>query len=177
MEHRALAALILRIAGLLIIITSVTGAVRGFGPWLYPSDMAKDVGVPLLLLSMFVAVVIPVTIGLGLVYFPSSVASRVLKIEGLELTSESSTAPFQRVAFAAIGMWLTVHAVTDATYVYAKIRFYYYLLKDASNYPMVPDIAAGDFAALVAAGLKLIIGIWLLVGNRGIVNVLERLRG
>ena len=177
MEHRALVALILRIAGLLIIVTTVTGAVRGFGPWLFPLNTTDNGGIPLLLLSLFVGVVIPVTIGIGLIYFPSTVASRVLKIEGLELNVDNSTAPFQRVAFAAIGLWFTVHALVDATYVYAKIRLYFYLLKDVSSAPMLPEIAAGDFAALIATGLKLIIGIWLLIGNRGLVNMLERLRG
>lgn len=40
-----------------------------------------------------------------------------------------------------------------------------------------PAIGPQEFAGLVSAGLQLAFGIWLLLGSRGLVNALARLRG
>jgi hypothetical protein len=122
-------------------------------------------------------VAIPLIVGLILIYLPGTITSRVLKIEGLESGSESNVVPLQRVAFGAIGLWLTVYAVLDAIYVYVKTRIYFRLLEDMPAYARPPSLSPEDFASLVAAALQLALGLWLLLGNRGIANVIARLRG
>jgi hypothetical protein len=176
MEHRALASLIIRIAGLLVIVSAITNAARYFGPFFY-ADATQKVGVAVVLLSVFISVVMPVLLGLLLVYFPGTTTTRVLRIEGLEAGDENNTKPLQRVAFGAIGMWLAAYALIDSVYVYARTRLYFRMLEEMPSYAKLPAMNADDFGNLVASALQLIIGIWLLLGNRGIVNVLTRLRG
>lgn len=176
MEHRALASLIIRIAGLLVIVSAITNAARSFGPFFDPTTVQK-IGIGLLLLSTLVSVGIPILLGLVLVYFPSAITTRVLRIEGLDAGGENDTRPLQRVAFATIGLWLTAYALIDAVYLYAKARLYFRILEEMAAYSKPPPISPDDFGSLVSSGMQLIIGLWLLVGNRGIVNVLARLRG
>src|SRR5262245_7310380 len=171
MGHRALAALIVRVAGLLVIVSSITYATKSFGPFLV-ADMAQKVGLELLLASALVSVVIPIALGLVLVYFPGTITSQVLRIEGLESGNESDLRALQRVAFATIGLWLTLYAVIDAVYFYSKARLYFKILEDMPAYSKPPPLSPDDFGGLVSSGLQFIIGLGLLIGNRGIVNVL-----
>ncbi|TMH37945.1 MAG: hypothetical protein E6H56_16605 [Betaproteobacteria bacterium] len=176
MDHRALAALIIRVAGLLVIVSAITYATKSFGPF-FVADTVQKVGVELLLASAFVSVVIPIALGLVLVYFPGMITTRVLRIEGLESGSESDTKALQRVAFTTIGLWLTLYAVIDAVYFYSRARLYFRFFQDMPAYSKLPPLSPDDFGGLLASGLQLIIGLWLLIGNRAIVNVLTRLRG
>ncbi|HEU5178090.1 MAG TPA: hypothetical protein VFU24_11620 [Burkholderiales bacterium] len=176
MEHRALASLILRIAGLLLVVTTVANAAKSFAPLFYAGNPDK-VGIGLLLLAGFVTVVIPILLGIVLIYFPRAMTTRVLRVEGLESGDASNTAALQRVAFAVTGMWLAAYAVIDSVYTYARVRLYYRFLEEMPSYARPPSISADDFAALVSSALQLVIGLWLLIGNRGIVNALSRLRG
>jgi len=174
MDHRALAALIIRVAGLLIVVSAITTyATYSFAPFFLGDTTQK---VEILLTSAFVSVVIPVALGLVLVYFPGTITTRVLRIEGLESGSESDVKALQRVAFAAIGLWLTLYAVIDAVSIYSKVRLYHRFFADMPTYSRPPAWSSDDFGGLVASGLQLIIGLCLLIGNRGIVNVLTRLQ-
>jgi hypothetical protein len=175
MEHRVLAALIMRIAGLLVIVSSVSKAAESIGPIFRP-DLFEKVGISLLLLSIVVSVIIPIILGVVLIYFPRSVATKVLRIEGLDPASENELRPLQQVAFAAIGLWLTIYAILDAVYVYARARIYLRFFEDIPAHVKPPQITSDDFASLIMSGLQLLIGLVLLIGHRGIVNALAKLR-
>jgi hypothetical protein len=176
MEHRALAALIIRITGLIVIVSAITYTGRSFGPF-FVADTAQELSADLVLASIVISLGVPVVLGLLLVYFPSTVTTRVLRIEGLNAENEEDTKAIERVAFAAIGLWLTLYAVIDTVYIYAKVRLFYRFLEDMPAYTKPPPMLADDLGGLVASAVQLLIGLWLLIGNRGIVNVLARLRG
>ncbi len=176
MDHRALAVLIIRVAGLLVIVSAIGYAAKSFGPFFFAETFQK-VSVGLLLVSIFVSIVVPVALGLVFIYFPGTITTRLLRVEGLESGSEKDTKPLQRVAFATIGIWLTLYAMIDAVYFYSKAYLYLRFFEDMRAYSRPPSLSPDDFGGLVASGLQLIIGLWLLMGNRGIVNVLTRLRG
>jgi hypothetical protein len=175
MDHKSLAALILRISGLLIIVYAVTNAAKNFAPFFNPRTI-QEVGVGPIVIGVLVSVVVPVLIGLVLVYFPKSIANPLTKVEGVDAGAEH-VRPLQRVAFSAIGLWLSLYAVIDATYFYAKARLYMRFVENIPSYatpsPFLPD----DFGGLVSCAVQFVIGLWLLIGNRGLVNALTRLRG
>jgi hypothetical protein len=168
--------MILRIAGLLIIVSTITNAARSFGPFV-DFDTVRKLGIGLLVLSILISVAIPILLGLLLVYFPRTITTRVLKIEGLEAGNESNTNALQRIAFATIGLWLAVYAVIDTVYTYAKARLYFRFIEEMPSYAKPPSLSPDDFAGFVSSALQLIIGLWLVFGNRGVVNALARLRG
>ena len=176
MEHRAFAGLIIRITGVVVIVSTITNSARSFVPFFDPVTVQR-VGLGLLLFSALVSVVLPILLGLVLVYFPGTITTRVFRIEGLDAGSEDDTRSLQRVAFATIGVWLAAYALIDAVYVYAKARLYFRILEEMPAYSKPPVMSPDDFGSLVSSCLQLLIGLWLLLGNRGIVSVLARLRG
>jgi hypothetical protein len=176
MEQRGLAALIVRIAGLLIVVSAITNFAESLGP-LFRSDSLQKIGVELLLLSAVISLVIPIVLGLVLIYFPVAITIKVLRVDALEAAAEIQVRPLQQVAFAAIGLWLVIHAILDFVYVYAKSQIYIRFFEDMPAYakplPVLPD----DFASYVSSGVQLLFGVSLLVGSRGLANVISRLRG
>lgn len=176
MEHRALAALIVRIAGLLIVVTALANSAKSIAPFFYPKFWDKP-GAGVMLLEVIVVVAIPVAIGLFLINFPALTTRKVLRIEGIDAETESQVQPLQRVAFAAIGLWLSIYAILDVLYVYARYRLLFALTDDLPSYANPPPVSAEDYASYITSGVQLLIGVLLLLGNRGLASVIARLRG
>lgn len=173
MEFRALAALILRIAGLLIIVSSMTWTARTYISFFFPEPIEK-IGVAVLLISSAVSLFVPILLGLCLIYLPGTVISRILKIDGLDATTASSVAPLQRISFAAIGLWLVIWALIDGIYIYSKTQLYFRIIQDMPSNWRPPAISPDDFASIISTALQFLLGIWLLFGNRAIANLVMR---
>lgn len=175
MEHRALAALMVRLVGLwelVVAIGSVPGAIVPF----FNPDYMQKAGAAVVIASAFSAVGIPLILGLFLIYFPSTVSARVLRIEGIEPQSTKDVSLLERVAVAALGLWFAVQAVLDGAYSFSKWYLYRKMIEDQYASANAPSIGPQDFAGLIAAGLQLALGLWLLLGARGLANAFERLR-
>lgn len=175
MEHRALAALIIRITGMLVIFWAISDAGKAFAP-MFHQDSVQRVGIGLLLLSIFVSLVIPILLGLWLVYFPGTITTKILRIPGIESPQHSDLPSYERVAFAAIGLWWTLDAILDGLYVYARSRIYLRIIEDYPVYAKAPAITPDDFASYIVSGLQFLVGLWLLLGNRGLASILSRIR-
>lgn len=180
MEHRALAALIIRLTGLVVLVLTITGAARSFVDFFYPSPMLKDVGIGFMALSMGISGLFPLAVGLFLIYFPGMVLTGVLRIPGLEAGSDANIAPLQRVAFSALGMLFMINAIIHAVHAMAKYDWYFYWMQEmhSLNGPAVhPAMSPEQFSGYVAAGVEFLLGLALLTGSKGIANALTRMRG
>jgi hypothetical protein len=180
MEHRALAALILRFTGLVVLVITITSVATNFVAYFYPSPMRNEVGIGFIALSIVVSALLPLLIALVLIYFPSTVLTKVLRVPGLEGPIDSDILPLQRVAFAAIGLWIMLDGITDAVFVASQTRWYFSLEETLRSLPSPgyqPALSPHEFAAYVVAALQVILGFALLLGNRALANLLARLRG
>ena len=174
MDHKALSALILRIAGLLVIVYTVINVAKSFGPFFDPT-MMRGVGVWPVVLAALLSVGLPILIGLLLIYFPSTMATSVLKVQGAEVNAEDIR-PLQRVAFSTLGLWLALYAIIDAVYFWGKTRLYFQYMEDMPAYGKAPALPPDDFGGLLSCAVQLVIGVCLLLGSRGLVNMLVRIR-
>jgi hypothetical protein len=102
----------------------------------------------------------PFAVGLALIYFPSTIATQVLRIEGIEPKSPNDSTLLERVAVSVMELWFTQRFIEN-------------------QYPGAsgPSIGPGEFAGFITAALQLILGLWLLLGSRGLANAFARLRG
>jgi hypothetical protein len=82
----------------------------------------------------------------------------------------------ERIAIGVFGLWLTVEAILDGMHVLARWQFYRQYFEGQFPAATGPAITPRDFADLVISVLQLAIGLWLLLGSRGVANALARLR-
>ena len=165
-----------RLVGLWELIVAVNGIASAIGPFFNPEYVQKAGLWTLVGVALF-SVALPLAVGLALIYFPSTVATRVLRVEGIEPKSPNDSSMLERVAVSVMGLWFTVQAVMDAVHVFSRWHLYRRIIEDQYPGAAGPAIGPNEFAGLITAALQLLLGLWLLLGSRGLVNALSRLRG
>jgi len=176
MEHKALAALMVRLVGLWELVVAVNGIPSAIGPFFNPQYVEKA-GLWLLTGVALFSVALPLAVGLILIYFPSAVATHVLRIQGVEPKDAADATLLERVAVSAMGLWFTVNAVFDGVHALATSHIYRRFMEEQYPHATGPAMGPGEFAGFIVAVLQLALGLWLLLGSRGLANVFARLRG
>ena len=176
MEHKALAALMVRLVGLWELVVAVNGLGNAIGPFFNPEYVVRAGLWTLTGVALF-SVALPLAVGLFLIYFPRTVAAGVLRIEGIDPKGADDAALLERVAVSTLGLWFAINAVLDAAHAFSRWRLYQTLIDNQYPGATGPAIGPNEFAGLITAALQLIIGVWLLLGSRGVVNAIARLRG
>lgn len=165
-----------RMVGLWELVIAMTAVPSAIAPFFDPEYVAK-VGLGTLLAAGLFSVGIPLLVGLGLVYFPGAVTTQVLRIQSPATPESKDTSLLERVALGALGLWFAVQAILDGVHTFSTTYLYRRFVED-QRYPGIggPAISPQEFAGLITAALQLAIGLWLLLGNRGLANALARLR-
>lgn len=105
-------------------------------------------------------------------FFPLTVARNVLPVLKHPAPALSADAKaIEEVGVTLIGIWLVAVALSDALY-----WVVFFVVSGQINHPsfeLTPDQKAG---AIVTA-LELLIGLWLVLGVKGIVGAIRRFRG
>lgn len=165
-----------RMVGLWELVVAMNAVPSAVGPFFNPEYVAKA-GLAALLAAGLFSVGIPLLMGLGLTCFPAAVTTKVLRIQSPAAPGSKDTLLLERVAFAALGLWFSVQAVLDGVHMFSNTYLYRRFVED-QRYPGIagPAISPQEFAGLITDVLQLAIGLWLLLGNRGLTNALARLR-
>jgi hypothetical protein len=174
MEHKALAALMVRLVGFWELVVAVNSLPNAIGPFFNPEYVQKA-GLFALIGGALFAVALPLGIGLLLINFPRSIVSGALRIQGVDMTADDATR-LERVGVSLMGLWLTADAVTSGAYNFSRWQLYKRMVVDQYAGATGPTIGVSEFAGLITAVLQLILGLWLLLGTRGLVSAFERLR-
>ena len=175
MEHRALAALLIRLVGLWELVTALNALPNSVG-YFAGGDYVRTWGFGTTVLLATVSVGFPLVLGLLLLYFPRTIAARVLRIEGIEPESTAEAGLLERVAIWIMGLWFTAQGCLDA--MHALSKWYFQRRYFEEQYPgttttfFTPESAAN----LVVAVLQLVVGLWMLLGSRGLASALQKLR-
>jgi hypothetical protein len=177
MDYRLLTSLVLRLTGVFIIVSAVTAAPRSFLSLLQLQfQLQRRVGTEAvdiwpLLGAAATAFAIPFLVGLLLVYFRAPNANRMVSAS----TETAGLLLLQQVAFSVLGLYLMTMAAFDAVYWWAKLQIYSAVYEEAK--PSGPfRLTEDDFASIVSTGEQFIGGMAVMLGGRGIANLLHRLR-
>lgn len=176
MEHRALANLFIRMAGLFLVILGVTAIPRAVSPFFGPV-YGEKIEPSLLVVVALLNVGIPLLTGMFLIYFPSVATTKVLRIENVEPQNPAESSLLEGVAFSLLGLWFSVTAITDGVRALSTWHLYRVFVEGQHFGDIGPPIRVQEFTYLTTAAIQLAIGLWLLFGNRGLARALARLRG
>ncbi|HUL93452.1 MAG TPA: hypothetical protein VLV56_13995 [Burkholderiales bacterium] len=165
-----------RMVGLWELVVAMNAVPSAIDPFFNPEFVAKS-GLGMLLAAGLFSVGIPLLVGLGFIYFPGAITRDVLRIQSPTAPDSNAASLLERVSFTTLGVWFAVQGVLDGVHTFSRTYLYRRFVED-QRYPGIggPVLSPLEFAGLVTAVLQLVIGLWLLLGNRGLANALARLR-
>ena len=104
-------------------------------------------------------------------FFPLTLATKFLPVASDAIEPlPSDPGRLQEVAFSVLGLWVLATAVSDATYWGTYLIF---VSQMEVQMPMLPPDQKASFVATIA---ELLLGLWLLLGGRGIIGAIARFR-
>src|SRR5258706_11599012 len=165
MDTKTISAILLKVAGLMIIAMCVAQL-----PSYFPL-MGRGTEWSLTEVLATTAISLgPLTVlGLCLWFFPGTIANRIVSGESLS-QSAFDTGAIELVGLTVLGIYVLTWGVVDAV---RDIVFIVVMQRQNPDSVLIPASVAGRIAASAA---QLIIGAWLCVGARGISRIVERLR-
>ncbi len=121
---------------------------------------------PLIILTL-----IPFIIVVLLWFFPLKVATRLIpKIENTEPAVQLGNNEIEHIALSLLGVWVLASAIPDIFY----WTTFAYMIKSSGM--VLGVLRPENVGNIVATISEIIIGIWLIVGSKGIVGIVRRLR-
>lgn len=164
MYLRDLARLLVKIAGLLILVSAVT-RVPGDFVWVLGGKASLDIWA--VALMVFAPAAISVGVGALLFFCVDPIIDRAL-FTGSQTGSAqpADLRSFEEIAFAVLGLYIFSTGLTEAVYYWGRTDLYYQAVKSLSaSVPALspPALSASDFGGFCAAALRLAIGIALML--------------
>lgn len=171
MPLRDIARLLVKIAGLVIIVSAVIDL---------PVLLARSLPIeePMTARDVIAMALVPpaiaVLIGIVMFWGAGRIADRLLVAPAAPGRGGSlDLRAIEEIAIAALGLYFAATAIADAFYYWGKAGLYYRYVTE-NNIPL-PVIAADDFGGFVSTAVRLAIGLILVLLSRGIVAVRRRL--
>ena len=154
MDLREITRLVLKLAGLYLLVTVLLGIPATV---LLPDPYSVQSAISLGLYGL---------VGLALFFFPGLVMNRVIRVQA-ETAGDVSSEKLVQVGSILLGLYFTVTAAYGLIYTYVKTRWFPQLHFPGSR---GPDMPADDFAYFIAAGAQIVIGLALWLGSKYVVR-------
>ncbi len=158
MDLRTLTKLLLKLAGLYLLVNSLL---------VFPSSLfvpLEHSGPGLISAGVFSL------IGLALLVFPGAVTNQIIRIPPSETIGAPTAESLFRVGLTLMGVYLVAEAVFRAVFVYAKSRWFYDYMQPFPG-SRGPGLTPDDFGALAAAAVEALLGLVLWLANRHVSKV------
>jgi len=175
MSYRSLFAALLRLAGVVILVSAVAGIPSTFFSLL--TYKGTDFSIGELVFFSVAGAAVPVLLGLLLIVMPGTIASP-LSSEPQEPPSDARLVnQLQTVAFSVLGLYFIAQSLSSAVYYFSRLKLYFDVIGPSDAVPNMPIMLPDDFGGIAFVVIQFIVGIGLFLGARGLSGVLSRLRG
>jgi heme/copper-type cytochrome/quinol oxidase subunit 4 len=164
MDAKDLAALLLKIAGLVIL-----GHALFQVPYFFPLEeiSAGKFSFADAVMSAVYYITLPLVVGALLWFFPATISNKI--VSGKKLSDSGfGVRQFEQVALTLIGVWLVAYGIADL------ISSLVWIAQVEKQFNTLPPRA---YAATLAAVAKVIIGCAIAIGSGGVSRLLRRLGG
>ncbi len=166
MKREEIVVVVLRLFAAAIAIWILRDA-PGMVTYLYQGDLGVEA------ISVILGFIIFVIIGLGLWWFPHTIARRLLagsRTDAEEVSESWSPEVLEQVGFTILGMYLLFSGIS-------RLFYWSFFLYAAKNYKGGPfDPSFGSWAALFTAGIQIAFSLWLILGASGISGMIRKFR-
>jgi hypothetical protein len=152
-DLRTLTKVFLKAAGIYLLVIAISGAVQLF--W-YQVEM---LGPYLTTLVVYLA------LGIALLWFPGTVMSHVLRIQGEAVAGEVAAARFLGVGIILMGIYFAATGLFAIVFTMAGARWYYSFTEIFGG-ARGPELGPEQFASLVSSAVRLCIGLLMWLGWR-----------
>jgi|SRR5450755_1151525 len=164
MDAKDLAALLVKIAGLVIV-----GHALFEVPYFFPLDeiSAGKFSYADALMSAVYYITLPLVVGALFWFFPATISNKI--VSGKKLSDSGfGVAEFEQVALTLIGVWLIAYGIVDLFSFFAGVA-----VAERHFEGLPPRV----YGALLAAVSRVLVGCAIAIGARGIVRLVNRARG
>lgn len=174
MDHHALSRLLLRIAGLVVIVATLTSVPKSIVTLVVAAGQDANSSP---LLTAMIASLVPLLIGVALVWLPGTVANRLVDDTHASSGPGDTTASLQGIALSVLGFYFVAQALFDTVFWVARIKLYSAVIDSNGAFAGTPSVMPDDFAGMVATGVQALFGVVLLFGSKGVGRLLSKARG
>jgi hypothetical protein len=120
---------------------------------------------------LIILTILPFIVVILLWFFPLKVAAKLIpKINSAEQPVNLGNNEIEHIALSILGIWVLASAIPDVFY----WSIFIYMIKSSGM--VVGALRPENVGNIVAIIIEIIIGIWLLVGSKGIIGIIRRLR-
>ncbi len=167
MDTKDVSAILLKTVGLVMLAYAIFELPLYFPPRSNPNEEYSVFGA---LAQAGLALTLPVVLGLLLWFFPATVTNRI--VSGEKLSAERfGSRELERVALTVVGAWLVAYGVADLIYAISTIVIYQREYSDQAP-PLIRY-----FPGVITCAAKILLGVGLAVGAKGIARAIARARG
>lgn len=174
MDHHALSRLLLRIAGVVVLVATLTAVPKSIVTLVVAAGQEANASP---LITAIIASLVPLMIGMALVWLPGTVANRLVDSTSTGNSQVDAAASLQAVALSVIGFYFFASSLFDAVFWVARIKLYSAVMESSEAFAGAPAVMPDDFAGMVATGVQALAGVLLLLGSKGVGRVLVKARG
>ncbi len=172
MDFRELTKLLFKISGAWILIQTVTSLPGYFASSVQLLNQSFTLFFTVTLLPFL----IPVLIGLFLLFFPGAVANRLVASNSTQNLPDVNQ--IERVLLSILGLYLLYRAVSDAIFLLVKFFSYRVTLhQQMANAPLPANFLLEMYGSLIGTGFEFVLALCLMLGAKRIQSMLAKLRG
>jgi hypothetical protein len=170
-SHRDLARLLVKIAGLVVIVSALSDL---------PTNLSRlitaDASASVLAMSLmtFGPASISICAGLIMIWGAGNITDHLLYLPSTRPDNGPlAFAEIEEIAVSLLGLYLVANGLAEALYYWGKTELYYdYVVAHAYS---GQKIAPAEFGGLIAGGVRVAIGLALFFGNRGLISLRRKL--
>jgi len=178
MNYSSMTSLALRVTGVIILVNVFSGVPKGILELIRLSEQANNsTYTPAMLIALSAAsIALPGVLGLLFVIFPTKISEIIVDRKENE-TQTANHETLQLIILSALGAYFTATALFDSVYILAKLRLYFSFIENSEVMRNAPKLLPEDFASIVSTLCQLLIGLFLLLGSKGLSRGIIMLRG
>lgn len=169
MDYRQLSNLLIKIAGIVIIVFAVTAIPGHINSFLYQGQetLAKFA------LWVILPLIVPLIVGLLMWSFPRTITNRIFE-KDLEASGSNRVAEeIERIAVTILGLILLFFALSDLTF-----NFVYVYFTNKENMGVITSfrISPEDWGHIIGTIVEIVFALIILLKAKGVVHFIRRLR-